>query len=106
MLVSLMKNYVNHLAAQTIYRFDESSTFANKPKQSSLSSRTEPLIAAGHCEAAGAASAPEVSFEDRLFSHIIDAWVVRSPFETVFNKYVKAELAKGIPRVDALVRIH
>ena len=104
MFVSILLNYMNHLAAQTRYRFSETK-FANKPKASSLSSRVGVVDAEGRCVSSGTASAPLASFSDTVFSHIIDLWVLNTPFENYRDNYLKKMEARGITRQYAQVQM-
>ena len=97
MFVSILLNYVNHLAAQTHYRFS-GTVFANPPKASSLSSRVGVQEERGHCVPTAYDNAPDFRLPDIVFSHIIDCWIARHRFEGHRDRYLTVMESRGVPR--------
>ena len=101
MFTSILLNYVNHLAAQTQFRFSDTH-FSNKPKASSLCARVGVVAAAGNCVPSATRSAPSVKISTNLFSHVVDLWILNTPFEGVRDTYVRQMELRGLSRQYAL----
>ena len=104
MFTSILLNYVNYLAAQTVYRFSDTQ-FANTPKASSLTSRVGVVEALGHCVPSAVATAPNARFSDKLFCHIMDLWILNTTFERHRNSYIKQMELIGIDRQYAILHM-
>lgn len=99
LLMSIFHNYTNYLETQTEYRF--CGQFVNKPKASSICARTSLPVARGFCQPVGVASAPSVTLDGDLLSHVIDWWVKQTDFEPIRNDYLDRMAARGITRTYA-----